>query len=257
MWAVAQPPNHAEMAMLAADHRSILRQDEPGIRPSVFATACVDPGCREPGVGELHCVAERVGPLKAGQVLFHAGAPLRALFVVHLGALKTSRVDFEGREQILEFHLPGDTVGLDAIYPQRYLCDAVALEPTECCGFPIPEIEALAEAHSGICHQLVGMLSKELGSAGLLAGNFTADERVAAFLLDLSARFTARGLSGTRFRLSMSRCDVANYLRLAAETVSRVLARFRRRGLIMIDGRDVELLNLPRLRTLARCALGV
>jgi CRP/FNR family transcriptional regulator len=78
---------------------------------------------------------------------------------------------------------------------------------------------------------------------------------MAAFLVDLGDRYAARGLSGTEFRLSMARADIANYLRLAAETVSRVLGRFRAQKLITIDGRRVALTDLPRLRELARCVL--
>jgi CRP/FNR family transcriptional regulator len=99
------------------------------------------------------------------------------------------------------------------------------------------------------------MLSKELGTASLLAGDHSADERVAAFLMDLAGRYAARGFSGTRFRLSMSRGDIANYLRLAAETVSRVLSRFRAQQLIRIEGRELELLDPKRLQAIGQALL--
>jgi CRP/FNR family transcriptional regulator len=100
------------------------------------------------------------------------------------------------------------------------------------------------------------MLSKELGNASLLAADHSADERVAAFLVDLANRFEARGFSGTRLHLSMSRSDIANYLRLAADTVSRVLGRFRTQKLIRSEGRELELLDPEGLRQVGLALLG-
>lgn len=222
-----------------------------------FAQACVVAGCGPVELAELHCLVGHVGPFEPGQHLFRSGDAFRALFAVRTGMIKTSMVDAEGREQVLGFYLPGELVGLDAIYPEHYPCDAVALETTQCCRFSFPAMSALAARQPRIQQHLFRLLSKELGSASLLAGDHSSDERMAAFLIDLGDRYAARGLSGVEFRLSMARADIANYLRLAAETVSRVLGRFREQKLIAIDGRKVELLDPPRLRELARCVLNV
>jgi CRP/FNR family transcriptional regulator len=220
-----------------------------------FAEACSIAGYGKVELSELHCLVEHVGPFEPGQRVFRSGDPFRALYAVREGMLKTTLVDAQGREQVLGFYLPGELAGLDAIYPEHYPCDAIALEPTLCCRFSFPAVSALAARRPGIQQHLLRLLSKELGSATLLAADHSADERMAAFLVDLGDRYASRGLSGTRFRLGMARADIANYLRLAAETVSRVLGRFREQNLIAIDGRSIELLDRPRLRELARCAL--
>ncbi|TAN03717.1 MAG: cyclic nucleotide-binding domain-containing protein [Rhodanobacteraceae bacterium] len=222
-----------------------------------FAEACAVAGYGRPELSDLQCLVEHVGPFEPGQRVFRSGDPFRALYAVRDGMIKTTMVDAEGREQVLGFYLPGELVGLDAIYPEHYPCDAIALEPTHCCRFSFPAMSALAARQPKIQQHLFRLLSKELGSAALLAGDHSADERLAAFLIDLGDRYASRGLSGTQFRLSMARSDIANYLRLAAETVSRVLGRFREQKLIAIDGRSVELLDPPRLRELARCVLNV
>jgi CRP/FNR family transcriptional regulator len=113
----------------------------------------------------------------------------------------------------------------------------------------------LATRMPGLQGQLFRLLSQDINKAALLAGDFSADERMAAFLLSFSRRFAARGFSATRFNLAMSRTDIANYLRLAAETVSRVVRRFQDEGLIHVNRREFELLDLNRLHALAQPVL--
>ncbi|MEO6799623.1 MAG: helix-turn-helix domain-containing protein, partial [Rhodanobacter sp.] len=134
-------------------------------------------------------------------------------------------------------------------------CDAVALETTFFCRFSFPAMSALAARVPAVQQHLFRMLSKEIGTASMLAGDHSADERLAAFLIDLGARYEIRGLSGTQYRLSMSRGDIANYLRLAAETVSRVFSRFRAQKLIQIEGRELQLLDLKSLQAIGQALL--
>jgi CRP/FNR family transcriptional regulator len=114
---------------------------------------------------------------------------------------------------------------------------------------------ALATRMPGLQAQLFKLLSQDIGKAALLAGNYSADERMAAFLISLSRRYAARGFSPTRFQLTMTRTDIANYLRLAAESVSRVFRRFQDDGLIRVERRDIELLKQAELEELARSVL--
>ena len=107
----------------------------------------------------------------------------------------------------------------------------------------------------GLQRQLFRLLSEDIGKAALLAGGYTADECMAAFLISLSRRYASRGFSPTRFQLTMSRTDIANYLRLAAETVSRVLRRFQDDGLVHVERRDLEITDMPRLLGLAKSVL--
>ncbi len=217
-----------------------------------FSSACIAEGYQKPELAELHCLVEHVGPFRAGEHIFRTGDPFRAIFAVRGGTVKTRMVDKEGREQVLGFYLPGEVIGLNAIYPEHFPCDAVALDTAYFCRFSFPAMSALAARMPALQKHLFRLLSKELGSASLLAGDHSADERVAAFLLELSGRYATRGFSATRFHLSMSRGDIANYLRLAAETVSRVLTRFRAQGFIQIEGRELELLDPLGLRGLGQ-----
>ena len=220
-----------------------------------FSEACIAGGYEQPEQAELHCLVEHAGPYRGGEYIFRTGDPFRSIFAVRTGTVKTSVVDKDGREQVLGFYLPGEVIGLNAIYPEHFPCDAVALDTAWFCRFSFPAMSALATRIPALQQHLFRMLSKELGTASLLAGDHAADERVAAFLLDLAARHAVRGFSATRLRLSMSRADIANYLRLAAETVSRVLSRFGAQKLIEIEGRELQLLNPDGLRRIGHALL--
>ena len=221
-------------------------------RTCAFSAACMDSGYDKPHLAELHCLVEHVGPFHAGDRVFSTGDPFRAIYAVRGGMVKTVQTDNQGDEHVLGFYLPGEVIGLNAIYPERFPCDAIALDTAYFCRFSFPAMSALATRMPGLQNHLFRLLSKELGTASVLAGDHTADQRMAAFLVDLGRRFRERGFSGTHFRLSMPRGDIANYLRLASETVSRVLGRFRNQGWIRVDGREVELIDGARLEEMAR-----
>jgi len=220
-----------------------------------FGSVCLPAGVDKSALNELHMLVEHVGPYRAGDPVFHHGERFGAIFAVRSGMVKTRLNDADGREQVLGFHLPGEMIGLDAIHPAQYPCDAIALDTVYVCRFSFPALATLAARIPDVQQQLFRLLSADIGKAARYAGDHTADARLAAFLLDLAGRYAARGFAQNAFRLAMARADIANYLRLAAETVSRVLRRFQDQGLIGVDGRDVELKNVAELRRLARSLL--
>jgi CRP/FNR family transcriptional regulator len=220
-----------------------------------FSDACLSQGYDKSSLAELHVLVEHVGPFREGEHLFREGDEFNAIAAVRAGTVKTYLLDADGREQVLGFHLPGEVIGLDAIHAARYPCNAVALDTVMLCRFSFPKMAMLATRMPGLQAQLFRLLSQDIGKAALLAGDFSADERMAAFLVALSRRFARRGFSATRLHLTMSRTDIANYLRLAPETVSRVLRRFQSDGLVAVDRRELEILSPDRLAALARSVL--
>ena len=204
---------------------------------------------------DLHVLVEHIGPFRAGDHVFREGDPFEAIAAVRAGTVKTYVTDRDGREHVLGFHLPGEVIGLDGIDGDQYPCSAVALDTVMLCRFSFPKIAILATRLPGVQRQLFRLLSRDIGRVALLAGDWPADQRMAAFLIGLSRRLAARGFSPRRFQLTMSRTDIANYLRQAPETVSRVLRRFEHEGLLHIKQRDVEILDIPRLEALALSVL--
>ena len=220
-----------------------------------FSQACLSQGMDKTALMDLHVLVEHVGPLHAGEHVFREGDPFTAIAAVRTGTVKTYHIDRDGHEQVLGFHLPGEVIGLNAIHDDRYPCNAVALDTVMLCRFSFPKIALLAQRLPNLQQHLFRLMSRDIGVASLFAGDNTADERMAAFLVGLSRRLAARGFSARRFQLTMSRTDIANYLRQAPETVSRVLRRFERDGLLRIKQRDVEITDPPRLEAIALSVL--
>lgn len=221
-----------------------------------FSQACLAQGMDKSALRDLHMLVEHVGPFKPGQHVFRAGDPFESIAAVREGMVKTWRVDREGRERVLGFHLPGEIIGLSAIDSERYPCNAVALDEVQLCRFSFPRIAVLAARVPGLQKELFRLMSRDIGHAERLAGDSPADARLAAFLHDLSERLSRRGFPSGRIRLAMPRTDIANYLRLAPETVSRLFRRFQEAGLVRARGRIVELPDLPGLARLAAPVLG-
>ena len=220
-----------------------------------FSAACLEQGFDKSRLGELHVLVAHVGPFQEGAHIFREGDAFDAIAAVRAGTVKTYVTDSEGREQVQGFFLPGEVIGLNAISSSRYPCNAVALDSVMLCRFSFPGIAALATRMPGLQQQLFKLLSQDIGKAALLAGNYTADERLAAFLVSLSRRYAARGFSATRFRLTMTRTDIANYLRLASESVSRGFRRLQDAGLVAVDRREIELTGLAKLEAMASSIL--
>lgn len=220
-----------------------------------FSAACIESGYDKTHLRDLHVLVEHVGPFREGEHIFREGDAFTAIAAVRSGTVKTYVNDAEGREQVQGFFLPGEIIGLNAISQARYPTNAIALDSVMLCRFSFPNIAALALRMPGLQQQLFRLLSQDIGKAALLAGNFSADERMAAFLIALSRRYAARGFSANRFLLTMTRTDIANYLRLAPETVSRVLRRFQDEGLLRIERRSLELLERAKIEDLARSVL--
>lgn len=204
-------------------------------------------------VERLDEIVKRTRPLHRGDFLFREGDRFRSIYVVKTGSVKTFAPSAEGGEQVLGFHLPGEIIGLDAIDKDAHSCSAKVLETSAICEIPFARLEELTSSIPSLQHQMYRLLSKEIGQDTdmvLLLGKKNAEERLAAFLLGLSQRLQKRGLSPTDFYLSMSRHEIGNYLGLAVETVSRLFTRFQDDGLMRVDRKHIELLNLPALETL-------
>ncbi len=216
-----------------------------------FSDACSSQGYDKTALNELHVMVDHVGPYHAGDYIFRAGEPFDAIAAVRAGMVKTFVDDSLGNEQVLGFSLPGEVIGLNAIHGSRYPCNAVALDTVHLCRISFPRISMLASRMPGLQAKLFSLLSAEIGKAASKAANYRTEERMAAFLLDISNRYARRGFSAHRFNLTMTRTEIANYLRMAPETASRVLRRLSDEEVIAVKQREIILLQPERLALMA------
>ncbi|MCX7945436.1 MAG: helix-turn-helix domain-containing protein [Hydrogenophilus sp.] len=187
------------------------------------------------------------------QSLFQANAPFEALYAVRAGFFKTTLTLSDGREQVTGFQMSGELLGLDGISSGRHAVTAIALEDSEVCVLDYSRLETLIHEIPPLMTQFHKILSREIvreQGVMTLLGSMRAEERLAAFLLNLSQRFAARGFSPTQFRLRMTREEIGSFLGLKLETISRTLSAFQEAGLIDVDRREITLLNRDALRRL-------
>jgi CRP/FNR family transcriptional regulator, anaerobic regulatory protein len=192
---------------------------------------------------------------KRGELLYRVGEPLRTVYAIRCGSVKTYVLTNDGRMQITGFHIPGELLGLGAIATNHFTSEAMALETTMVCEVPIDVLELYSEEIPSIRHHMLKIMSQEIldnQELMLLLGKKNADERLATFLLSLSRRFQRRSYSPTKFNLSMSRSDIGNYLGIAEETVCRAFTRFQNEGLLVTERRQVQIHDLHRLNSIAR-----
>lgn len=216
-----------------------------------FSQACLSQGYDKSSLAELHVLVEHIGPFHEGDTLFREGDAFNAIAAVRSGTVKTNVFDSNGDEQVLGFFLPGEVIGLNAIHHAKYPCNAIALDTVMLCRFSFPKMALLASKMPELQTQLFRLLSQDIGKATLLAGDYSADQRIAAFLISLSRRYAVRGFSARQFNLTMSRSDMASYLRLAPETVSRILRRFQDSGLISVNRREFTLEQFDKVTEMA------
>lgn len=215
---------------------------------------CLPAGVDGVDMTRLDAVVRQRRPLARGQALFRAGDPLGSVYVASEGAFKTVVVSESGEEHVLGFHLPGELFGLDAIGSGQHRSEAVALVESQVCELPFASLATVASQLPSLQRQLLRIMGqsadRDHDHVDVLSRR-QAGERVALFLLGLGERYRRIGRPGEDFQLPMSRDEIARYLGMALETVSRSFSRLHEEGVIDVQGRRVRVLDLAALRTAA------
>ena len=188
-----------------------------------------------------------------GDSLFKNGDKFKALYAIRTGFFKTCVSSPDGRDQVTGFQMAGEVIGLDGIVSDLHTCDAVALEDAEVCVMPFERIEELSRDINALQRHVHKIMSREIvreHGVMLLLGSMRAEERLAAFLLNLVQRLHARGFSQSELVLRMTREEIGSYLGLKLETVSRTFSKFADEGIIEVKQRHVRILNTEALKLL-------
>ena len=212
---------------------------------------CLPVGLMPNEFSQLDAVIRQSRRLKKGEYLFRAGEPFTSLFAIRAGFFKTTVASQDGRDQVTGFFMSGELIGMDGICSHIHSCDAVALEDSEVCELPFTHIEELGQDIPSLRSHFFRLMSREIvrdQGVMLLLGNMRAEERLAAFLLNLSQRLYSRGFAANDFILRMSREEIGSYLGLKLETVSRTLSKFHHEGLISVAHKHIKILDATTLK---------
>ena len=219
-----------------------------------LSALCIPVALESNDIDELDSVVKRGRPLRKGEHVFSAADSFTSVFAVRSGTIKTYSMSEDGEEQITGFYLPGEIFGMDGISTNRHNNSAKALESSAICEIPFDQIEVMSARIPSLQRHFFSLMSNEIQNDQqliLLLSKKPAEERVASFIMSLATRNKKRGLSKNWVHLSMPRNDIANYLGLAVETVSRIFSKLQKNELIEAKGKDVSILNWNALCQLA------
>ncbi|CAI09052.1 Transcription factor Fnr [Aromatoleum aromaticum EbN1] len=214
---------------------------------------CLPFGMSENEIDRLDELVGARRKIKRQHHLYRAGDPFEAIYAIRAGSFKTNVLLEDGREQVTGFQMTGEMLGLDGISTELHSCNAIALEDSEVCVIAYGKLEELSRVVEGLQHQFHKVMSREIvrdHGVMTLLGSMRAEERLAAFLLNMSQRFTARGFSAAEFHLRMTREEIGSYLGLKLETVSRAFSKFQEEGLIAVQQKHIRILNICGLKKL-------
>jgi len=232
------------------------------MKPENIKVACSNCNLRELCMpvglapGELQRLDDLVATrrkIKRRETLFRNGEPFTSLYAIRTGVFKTRVTSEDGRDQVTGFQMAGEIIGLDGIVNDQHTCDAVALEDSEVCVMPFERIEELSREVTALQRHVHQIMSREIvreHGVMLLLGSMRAEERLAAFLLNLVQRLHARGFSRSELVLRMTREEIGSYLGLKLETVSRTFSAFQDTGLLEVKQRQIRILDPEGLRKL-------
>ena len=238
------------------------RTDAPPIPTSALKVACsscnlrelcLPVGFSEPELGKLDTLVTERRTVRRAETLFHTGDPFEAVYAVRTGFFNTRVSSEDGRDQVTVFQMAGELLGLDGISTDRHSCDAVALEDSQVCVIPFDQLERLSREFTDLQRQFHKIMSREIvrdHGVMLLLGSMRAEERLAAFMLNLMQRLKARGFSPSALVLRMTREEIGTYLGLKLETVSRCFSKFQEEGIMEVRHKQIRILDQEALQKL-------
>ena len=219
---------------------------------------CLPLALESDDIQQLDDIIQRSKPLQKSQHLYREGDDFQSVYAVRSGTLKAYKTTDDGREQVTGFYFPGEILGMDGISNNAHASSAKALETVAVCEIPFTSLEKLSTLMPNLQRHFFQLMSHEITEdqqlITLLSKN-SADERVASLMLSISTRNARRKLSSTQFRLPMSRVDIGNYLGLTVETVSRVFSRMQKMDILLVDNKEIEILDINNLRKMANLSV--
>ncbi|MCO4877223.1 fumarate/nitrate reduction transcriptional regulator Fnr [Paraburkholderia caribensis] len=239
------PARHANVIPIQpATNDTESRQGTVRCSTCSMRSICMPPELSAEDLAKLDTVICSSRSVKRGDTLYRAGDGFQSIYAIRVGSFKTVVMHRDGREHVTGFQIAGEALGLDGVCAGQHNCDAIALEDSVVCIIPFAKLEVLCRELRPMQHHIYQMMSSEIvreSGQMMLLGTMSAEQRLAAFLLNLSKRFKRRGFSPAEFNLRMTREEIGCYLGMKLETVSRMFSRFQRDRLVCANGKTVKI----------------
>lgn len=213
---------------------------------------CIPSGLTSEEIDRIDTLVNVRRKVKRGDALYRIGEPFDAVYAIRAGFFKSVVTYDDGRDQVTGFSMAGEILGMDGIGTGIHTCDAIALEDSDICSIPFARLEELSRVVTTLQRHFHKVMSREIvreSSVMMLLGVMRSEERLAAFLLNLSQRLASRGYSAMEFHLRMTREEIGSYLGLKLETVSRAFSKFQADGLIEVDQKHIRIVDLLGLKS--------
>jgi CRP/FNR family transcriptional regulator len=192
---------------------------------------------------------------KNSYILFHQTEPLTDIYAVCSGTFKLCQKTDDGEENIIGLRFPGELIGEDALYLKNYNYTAIAIGDSSVCKVSVEQMTSCGQLIPEIQQNLIELLSRQSyvrqRNFQAYIGKKSADSLLAAFLLNIIERNADYTQSNDSIELPLSRNDIANFLGLRRETLSRVFSKFQKEQLIQVEGKKIQLLDIEKLTLLA------
>lgn len=214
---------------------------------------CLPIALNKSEIHQLDEIVQRNRPLKKGDHLYRQNDTFRSVFAVRSGSFKSYVLGADGQGRVTGFFMPGEIIGMDGIASKAYSNSTVALEHASVCEIPFSQLERLSHQLPNLQHHFFAIMGNEIAKdqqIHTLLSSYTAEERIASFLLSLSSRFARVSLAPDKFLLHMTRGDIGEYLGLTLETVSRIFTGLQKKGIILVKNKEIEILDFDKLKAI-------
>lgn len=218
-----------------------------------LAELCLPIALSHSEIHQLDEIVQRNRPLRKGEHLYRQNDPFRSVYAVRSGTFKSYVLGPDGQGRVTGFYFPGEIIGMDGIAARSHANSAMALEHASVCEIPFNQLERLSQQLPNLQHHFFAIMGNEIAKeqqVHTLLSSYSAEERIASFLLSVSARHARVSLAPDRFLLHMTRGDIGEYLGLTLETVSRIFTGMARKGVIAVKNKEVAILDMGALRAL-------
>ena len=217
---------------------------------------CLPAALNKLDIKQLEAIVEHNCSYEKGDHLYRQKANFNSVYVVRSGSFKSYAFRYNGKGRVNGFFFPGEIIGMDGISNRSHINAVQALEHASVCEIPFSKLESLSLQIPDLQHHFLALMGKEITNDKEfhnLLSSYTAEERTAHFLINLSSRCERVSLSPFRLLLPMTRGDIGEYLGLSLETISRIFGKLHRKGLIAVNNREIELLQMEPLLKIAGC----